>query len=148
MLTSDSRGDLDTCHSFPPLCNFWEAELRIPLIFLSRQLLLHFPSHPLGLTSWLQMWLRWTVLYCLQFMQERRSFCSGKYLMLCAVRLLWCHNMGASPKAQVVKNLPAMQEMWVWFLSWEDSLEKEMATQLFFLTGESHGQRRLVGYGP
>ena len=30
--------------------------------------------------------------------------------------------------AQLVKNLPAMQETWVQFLGWEDPLEKEMAT--------------------
>ena len=30
--------------------------------------------------------------------------------------------------AQSVKNPPAMQETWVRFLGWEDSLEKEMAT--------------------
>ena len=35
---------------------------------------------------------------------------------------------GASPVAQRVKNLPAIQETWVQFLSWEDPLEKEMAT--------------------
>ena len=29
---------------------------------------------------------------------------------------------------QLVKNLPAMQETWVLSLSWEDPLEKEMAT--------------------
>ena len=34
----------------------------------------------------------------------------------------------ASPVAQRVKNLPAMQETWVRFLGWEDPLEKEMAT--------------------
>ena len=28
------------------------------------------------------------------------------------------------------------------------SLEEEMATHSVFLPGESHGQRRLVGYGP
>ena len=28
----------------------------------------------------------------------------------------------------MVKNLPAVQETWVWSLSWEDPLEKEMAT--------------------
>ena len=32
-----------------------------------------------------------------------------------------------SPVAQMVKNLPAMQESWVRFLGWEDPLEKEMA---------------------
>ena len=30
----------------------------------------------------------------------------------------------ASPVAQLVKNLPAMQETWVQSLSWEDPLEK------------------------
>ena len=31
--------------------------------------------------------------------------------------------------AQLVKNLPAMQETWVQPLGWEDPLEKGMATQ-------------------
>ena len=30
--------------------------------------------------------------------------------------------------AQVVKNLPAMQETWVQSLGWEDPLEEDMAT--------------------
>ena len=30
--------------------------------------------------------------------------------------------------AQMVKNLPAMQETWVWSLGQEDALEKGMAT--------------------
>ena len=30
--------------------------------------------------------------------------------------------------AQLVKNLPAMQDTWVQYLGWENSLEKEMAT--------------------
>ena len=37
-----------------------------------------------------------------------------------------------------------MQETQVQSLSWEDSLEKEMATH--FLPGKSYGQRGLVGY--
>ena len=36
--------------------------------------------------------------------------------------------MGASPVAQMVKNLPAIQETWVRVLGWEDHLVKEMAT--------------------
>ena len=35
---------------------------------------------------------------------------------------------GASLVAQMVKNLPAMQDTWVQSLGWEDPLEKEMAT--------------------
>ena len=34
----------------------------------------------------------------------------------------------ASLVAQMVKNLPAVQETWVLILGWEDPLEKEMAT--------------------
>ena len=30
--------------------------------------------------------------------------------------------------AQIVKNLPATQEIWVRSLGWEDPVEKEMAT--------------------
>ena len=32
--------------------------------------------------------------------------------------------------AQTVKNLPAMWEIWVWFLDWEDPLEEDMATSI------------------
>ena len=38
-------------------------------------------------------------------------------------------NLWASLVAQLVKNLPAMQETLVWFLGREDPLEKGMATQ-------------------
>ena len=37
-------------------------------------------------------------------------------------------NPGASLIAQLVKNLPSMQEILVQFLGWEDSLEKGKAT--------------------
>ena len=36
--------------------------------------------------------------------------------------------LGASLVAQMVKNLPAVQETWVQSLDWEDPLKKEMAT--------------------
>ena len=38
-----------------------------------------------------------------------------------------------SPGAQLVKNLPVKQEMWVWSLGQEDPLEKGMATFPFIL---------------
>ena len=41
--------------------------------------------------------------------------------------------------AQLVKNLPAMQETLVWFLGGEDPLEKETATTPVFWPGEFHG---------
>ena len=37
--------------------------------------------------------------------------------------------------AQLVKNLPAMQETWVCFLVWEDPLEKGKATYLLWYFG-------------
>ena len=40
------------------------------------------------------------------------------------------------PGGSVVKNLPAMQEMWVRSLSQKDSLEKEMATYSSILAWE------------
>ena len=45
----------------------------------------------------------------------------------------------------MVENLPAMQETQVLFLGWEDLLEKGVATHSLFFSGESHGQRNLVG---
>ena len=44
--------------------------------------------------------------------------------------------MGASLVTQSVKNLPAMQEMQVQSLSWEDPLEKEMPTHFSILIWE------------
>ena len=38
------------------------------------------------------------------------------------------YRMWASLVAQLLKNLPAVQETWVRSLGWEDPLEKEMAT--------------------
>ena len=53
---------------------------------------------------------------------------------------------GASLIAQMVKNLPAVQETWVQSLGQEDPLRKEWQPTPLFLPGESHGQRSLVGY--
>ena len=47
--------------------------------------------------------------------------------------------------AQMVKYLPAMLETCILSLDWEDPLEKAVATPVF-LCGESHGQRKVVGY--
>ena len=46
----------------------------------------------------------------------------------------------------MVKNLPAVQETWLGSLGWEDTWEKGIATHSSILTGESHGQRNLMGY--
>ena len=52
------------------------------------------------------------------------------------------------PGGSVVRNLPAVQETWVWSLGREDPLEEGMAIHSSFLAWESHRQRSLVGYSP
>ena len=48
--------------------------------------------------------------------------------------------------AQLVKNLPVMQETWVQFLVWEDSLEKGKATHSSILAWRI--PRTLYSWGP
>ena len=48
----------------------------------------------------------------------------------------------------MVKSLPAMWETQVQSLGQEDPLQKEMATQSSFLSGEFQIQRGLVGHSP
>ena len=48
---------------------------------------------------------------------------------------------------QSVKNIPAMREMQVQSLGWEDPLEKVLAIHSSILSEESHGLRNLAGYG-
>ena len=61
------------------------------------------------------------------------------------------HNMlkeGTSLVAQMVKNLPAMQETWVRSLGWEDPLEEGMAIHSSILALENPCGQSLVGYSP
>ena len=52
----------------------------------------------------------------------------------------------ASLVAQMVKNLPAMQETWV--LSLEDPQRREWLPTPVFLPEKSHGQRSQAVYNP
>ena len=54
----------------------------------------------------------------------------------------------ASLVAQMVKNLPAVQETWVWSLGQEDPLEKEWQPTPAFLPREFQEQWSLVSYSP
>ena len=60
---------------------------------------------------------------------------------MCPVISVW-----ASLAAQLVKNPPATRGTWVRSLSWEDPLEKGVATHSSILAGEVHGLRSLAGY--
>ena len=56
-----------------------------------------------------------------------------------------CSAYQASLVAQRVKNLPAVQQTWVWSLGLEDPLEEEMATHSSILAwripwAEKHGE--------
>ena len=50
--------------------------------------------------------------------------------------------------AQMVKNLPVMQETWAPSLGREDPLKKDWQLTTVFLPREFHGQRSLVCYTP
>ena len=61
---------------------------------------------------------------------------SSKYIsLLCSLCNICCL---PSLLAQLVKNPPAMQEIWAQSLGWEDPLEKGKATHLVFWPGEFH----------
>ena len=47
----------------------------------------------------------------------------------------------------MVKNLPEMQETWVWSLGWEDPLEKEMANYSCLENSMDKGAWRATVHG-
>ena len=82
----------------------------------------------------------------------------GSDFFLC-LGVFWIHGVQTSISlesgtlvAQMVKNLPIMQETQVHSLSCEDPLEQGIATHWqatpVFLSGKSHRQRSLAGYSP
>ena len=69
-------------------------------------------------------WTAYSGIYCLQT-AEGQQFCSKASINI--------YYFSASLVAQLVKNLPAMQETWVQSLGWEELLEKGMATHFSIL---------------
>ena len=64
------------------------------------------------------------VIWCLWLVKEPNGFCwAGSEGIM--QYYIW---VGASLMAQMMKNLPAMQEIWAQSLGREDPLEKRMAT--------------------
>ena len=72
-------------------------------------------------------------------------FVEDKYTDQLHLPLRWTYCLLASLEAQTVKNLPAIQETWIWFLGWED-LEKGMATHSSILAWKIPWN--LLGYSP
>ena len=54
----------------------------------------------------------------------------------------------ASLVAQLVKNLPEMQETWVQSLIGKSPWSRKWQPTPVFLPGEFHGQRSMAGYSP
>ena len=74
---------------------------------------------------------------------EKRNFISSKqYLSTLLISVTYIF-FGA----QIVKNLPAIQETWLWSLDQKDPLEKEMATHSSCLENP-HRLRSLMSYSP
>ena len=89
--------------------------------------------------------------FCLLFFFALHFFTLWSFLELCfSLPQIFPtpSSTGASLVVQTVKNLPAMQETWVWSLGHEDPLEKGMSTHSSILPGEFQGHRSLVGYSP
>ena len=82
------------------------------------------------------------------------------YLLLVIQKSIQCHLLpeALAPSCfnsihicvSVVKNLPAMQETWIWSLDQEDHdpWRRKWQPTTVLLPGKSHGQRNLAGYSP
>ena len=101
-----------------------------------------------SLPFWSQCYLIWhsdsLLILCFKRTQAANWFKVYRKLYLFTVRQSWTQ---ASLVAQMVKNLPAIQETWVQSLGWEDPLEEGNALQYYFLE-DPHGHRSLAGCHP
>ena len=66
----------------------------------------------------------------------------------CICLEIYIKGRGASLVTHTVKNLPAVQEIWVQSLGQEDPWRRKWQLTPVFLSGEFHGQRSLEGYSP
>ena len=76
----------------------------------------------------------WSILY------------KGQHFNICHSSKYICPLTQQSWVAQMVRSLPAMQEIRVWSLGQEDSWRREWLPTPVFLTWKFHGQRSLAGY--
>ena len=72
----------------------------------------------------------------------------SELILLGLIIFLWYDGGTGFLVAQMVKNLPTMQETWVQSLVGKTSWRREWQCTPVFLPGESHGQRSLEGYRP
>ena len=64
------------------------------------------------------------------------SFSFMLFPLFCIIFSIWLKNQGCFTGGSAVKNPPAMKEMQVWSLGWQDPLEKEMTTHSSILAWE------------
>ena len=81
---------------------------------------------------------------CLKILGVTSILLKHSYLSVHCFCILVYTFLGASLVAQMVKNLPAMQETRVRSLGWEGPLEKERLPTPIFMPGEFHGQKSLA----
>ena len=72
----------------------------------------------------------------------------SELILLGLIIFLWYDGGTGFLVAQMVKNLPTMQETWVQSLVGKTSWRREWQCTPVFLPGESHGQGSLEGYRP
>ena len=87
------------------------------------------------------------VVLCVSYTSaQKRS--PGRLILPCCFAIsplvyLGPHSLMAAPVAQLVKNLPAMQQAWVPSPGWEDPLEEGMATHFSILAWRIPTDRRV-----
>ena len=72
-------------------------------------------------------------------------------LLMCCITLIGMWKLSqpwTSLVAQMINKMPAMQETWIWYLGWEDTLKKGMAIHFSVLAWKIPWTRSLVGHGP
>ena len=94
---------------------------------------------------------RWLLSLFDEVERERNGQRDGHTHTVSPLLLIKDHGFGFQPTslvAQMVRNPPAMQEMWIWSLGGEDPLEKEMAPHSSIPAWRIPGQGSLVGHSP
>ena len=130
--------------------------MSIELVILSHHLIL---CHPLCLlpsvfpsikvfTNELAFHIRWPKYWSISFSISPSKVYLGLISLRIDFLILLSKGLRTSHVTQSVKNLPAMQNTWVWFLGLEDPLKKEVTTHTSILPWRISWMRSLAGYSP
>ena len=106
-----------------------ECSPPVHLIYSCPSFRIQLSHHSLWESLNLQLLLTWSVSPLCSFSVPRIfSICNYYSFNYTCIYLILCLLLQASLVAQMLKDMPAAQETWVWSLGWEDPLGKEMAT--------------------